>query len=212
MHGLTERQQEALRLIRASIDAHGYPPTLRELCTSMGIRSTNGVNDHLRALEKKGFIKREDLKSRSIRIRVPERTLSVTGAPVRLPIFHRLFSHGVPTEVLDEISIAHASANGATYGVIVPDDALIERGILPGDYLLLRPTQELIAGKIAAFYDGDEAIFRIFAPELLSAEKRISQAVAFKAAKAGMPPIVIDPFSPKLVVAMAVSLYRSVGR
>jgi repressor LexA len=53
-----------LDFIRSSITDRGYPPTLREIGARMGIRSTNGVNDHLRALERKGYLTREDMKSR----------------------------------------------------------------------------------------------------------------------------------------------------
>ena len=64
---LTDRQREILDFITRSITARGYPPTLREIGLHFGIRSTNGVNDHLRALEKKGYLQREDLKSRALR-------------------------------------------------------------------------------------------------------------------------------------------------
>jgi repressor LexA len=56
-----------LDYIRQSITDRGYPPTLREIGAQMGIRSTNGVNDHLRALERKGYLTREDMKSRALR-------------------------------------------------------------------------------------------------------------------------------------------------
>jgi repressor LexA len=56
-----------LDYIRESIVDRGYPPTLREIGARMGIRSTNGVNDHLRALERKGYLTREDMKSRALR-------------------------------------------------------------------------------------------------------------------------------------------------
>src|SRR5258705_6829810 len=56
-----------LDFIRSSIADRGYPPTLREIGARMGIRSTNGVNDHLRALERKGYLTREDMKSRALR-------------------------------------------------------------------------------------------------------------------------------------------------
>jgi len=56
-----------LQYIQASITERGYPPTLREIGNFMGIRSTNGVNDHLRALERKGYLTREDMKSRALR-------------------------------------------------------------------------------------------------------------------------------------------------
>lgn len=64
---LTDRQREILDFITASITERGYPPTLREIGEHFGIRSTNGVNDHLKALEKKGHLRREDLKSRAMR-------------------------------------------------------------------------------------------------------------------------------------------------
>jgi repressor LexA len=67
MVGLTQRQQMVLDFIRQSITDRGYPPTLREIGARMGIRSTNGVNDHLRALERKGYLTREDMKSRALR-------------------------------------------------------------------------------------------------------------------------------------------------
>src|SRR5271157_144279 len=67
MVGLTQRQQLVLDFIRQSIHDRGYPPTLREIGARMGIRSTNGVNDHLRALERKGYLTREDMKSRALR-------------------------------------------------------------------------------------------------------------------------------------------------
>src|SRR3989449_5923317 len=68
MVGLTQRQQMVLDFIRQSITDRGYPPTLREIGEYMGIRSTNGVNDHLRALERKGYLRREDMKSRALRV------------------------------------------------------------------------------------------------------------------------------------------------
>src|SRR5262245_21940265 len=67
MQPLTDRQEMILQFIRDSIRERGYPPTLREIGAKMGIRSTNGVSDHLRALERKGYLRREDMKSRALR-------------------------------------------------------------------------------------------------------------------------------------------------
>src|SRR5512142_3373741 len=78
MQGLTRRQEQTLEFIRRSIEERGYPPTLREIGEYMGIRSTNGVNDHLRALERKGYLRREDMKSRALRV-----VDSPDGAPAR---------------------------------------------------------------------------------------------------------------------------------
>src|SRR5204863_3119711 len=69
---LTQRQREILEFISASIVERGFPPTLREIGEHFNIKSTNGVNDHLNALEKKGHLRREDLKSRAMRPVLPD--------------------------------------------------------------------------------------------------------------------------------------------
>ena len=68
MRKLTSRQREVIAFIREHQAEHGYAPTIREIGEAMGIRSTNGVNDHLKALERKGWIRREALLSRSIQV------------------------------------------------------------------------------------------------------------------------------------------------
>src|SRR5512132_3694745 len=66
MNGLTDRQLEVLRYIARQIEDAGYPPTIREIGEALEIRSTNGVNDHLKALERKGFLTRDPVKSRAL--------------------------------------------------------------------------------------------------------------------------------------------------
>jgi repressor LexA len=66
MNGLTDRQLEVLRFIARQIDDAGYPPTIREIGEALDIRSTNGVNDHLKALERKGYLTRDPVKSRAL--------------------------------------------------------------------------------------------------------------------------------------------------
>src|SRR3954470_2186016 len=86
---LTDRQRQALDFIGRYISTRGFPPTLREIGEHMGIRSTNGVNDHLKALEKKGYLEREDLKSTALR----PISLDGAGPPgnlVEVPILGRV--------------------------------------------------------------------------------------------------------------------------
>ncbi len=64
---LTERQAKVLDFIRDHIKEQGYPPTVREIGRAFNIRSTNGVADHLKSLERKGFLERGSLKSRALR-------------------------------------------------------------------------------------------------------------------------------------------------
>lgn len=65
---LTDRQREVLEFIEQQIQKDGYPPTIREIGRSLNIRSTNGVSDHLKTLEKKGYLYREGQKSRTLRV------------------------------------------------------------------------------------------------------------------------------------------------
>ena len=65
---LTDRQQRVLQFIEAQIKKNGYPPTIREIGKHLGIKSTNGVNDHLNALERKGYVKRQEHKSRTLAV------------------------------------------------------------------------------------------------------------------------------------------------
>jgi SOS-response transcriptional repressor LexA len=81
-NGLTSRQAECLSVIRDSIAKKGYPPTLREIGDAMGIRSTNGIAEHLSALERKGHIVRADMKSRGVVLveTVPAGTMTTLDA------------------------------------------------------------------------------------------------------------------------------------
>src|SRR5881409_3120475 len=88
---LTDRQEKILTFIKKSILDQGYPPTIREIGEHFGIRSTNGVNDHLKALERKGYLMRGELKSRALSVidggrsaggrlgRISRRELSAVG-------------------------------------------------------------------------------------------------------------------------------------
>src|SRR5258708_2054885 len=87
---LTDRQRQVLDFISRSIERRGYPLTLREIGEQMGIKSTNGVNDHLKALEKKGYLAREDLKSRALRPLDGFGSPSVSNAFVDVPLLGKV--------------------------------------------------------------------------------------------------------------------------
>ncbi len=68
MKRLTERQKELLSFIRTYNARNGFSPTVREIGAAFGIRSTNGVSDHLKALEHKGRLKRIETMPRGIEV------------------------------------------------------------------------------------------------------------------------------------------------
>lgn len=65
---ITEKQQEILNFIKEEIKKHGYPPTTREICDGVGLKSTSSVYFHLVSLEEKGYIYRDPTKPRAIRL------------------------------------------------------------------------------------------------------------------------------------------------
>lgn len=147
---LTRRQRETLDYVRDSILARGYPPTLREIGATMGIRSTNGVNDHLTALTRKGYLFREDMLSRGIRLTPKAGELYGAPAPVpaaepapasserpmlpMLPIMDR--DVRVPVGYMRRPSMAAT----ATFAFRARGTALEAAGVLPGDLLFIDAT------------------------------------------------------------------------
>jgi repressor LexA len=110
-----------LDYIRESIVDRGYPPTLREIGARMGIRSTNGVNDHLRALERKGYLTREDMKSRALRPVAASFTPGLNGG-----------TDALPRSLHDSNGTVDPSALSGDFGSIAPanDDDMVDVQIL----------------------------------------------------------------------------------
>jgi repressor LexA len=90
LKALTERQSKVLKFIERSMASSGYPPTLREIGNAFGIKSTNGVNDHLRALMKKGYLAREAGKSRTLKVLMPKTKTNSSTLGQSIPIFASL--------------------------------------------------------------------------------------------------------------------------
>src|SRR5262249_39490854 len=83
MEELTGRQREILHFIVRQTEERGFPPTIREIGEEMDIRSTNGVNDHLKALERKGYLLRGEQQSRALVPTKRARLVLGMGAPRR---------------------------------------------------------------------------------------------------------------------------------
>src|SRR3569623_272584 len=134
---LTDRQREILDFITRSITARGYPPTLREIGTHFGIRSTTGVTDHLRALEKKGYLQREDLKSRALR---PE---TATGKPREVFALRVKGDSMIEDGIFDGDYIfvrKQLNANrGETVVAMIEGEATVKRYYPEGDVIRFQP-------------------------------------------------------------------------
>src|SRR5271166_643287 len=216
MQGLTDRQQQVLHYIRQSIHDRGYPPTLREIGAHMGIRSTNGVNDHLRALERKGYLTREDMKSRALRpTHLAQQTLGDLAPDVvandidmvEVPVLGRVAA-GLPLlaeeHVIDTVRIDRTLIKGGreVFGLKVHGDSMIEAGILSGDYIFVKKQLTANRGEIVVALIGDEATVKYYFPE--------KDHVRFQPANKGMAPIYVraSDFRPTMLLGVVVSVFR----
>lgn len=218
MQGLTKRQEQTLDFIRSSIKERGYPPTLREIGEHMGIRSTNGVNDHLRALERKGYLRREDMKSRALRVVDDEPEMAgdagsaLGGHPanddlLEIPILGRVAA-GLPIlaeeNVVDTVTVDRMMVRGGrdVFGLRVQGDSMIEAGILSGDYIFVRRQQSADRGEIVVALIGDEATVKYYFPE--------KDYIRFQPANAAMAPILVraSDFKSTMLLGKVVGVYR----
>lgn len=206
MQGLTKRQQMVLDYISKSINDRGYPPTLREIGSHMGIKSTNGVNDHLRALERKGYLKREDMKSRALRPTNPRKQDDY--GPIEIPIVGRVAA-GLPvlaeqniegTVVVDRSLVG---SNRNVFALKVRGDSMIDAGIEDGDTVFVRKQLHAERNEIVVIMIGDEATVKYFQPE--------RDHVRLQAANERYAPIIIrkEDFRPTQILGVVVGLYRS---
>ena len=220
MQGLTKRQEQTLDYIRQSIEQRGYPPTLREIGEYMGIRSTNGVNDHLRALERKGYLRREDMKSRALRVveqpaekAAAAAALAALGARapdenlLEIRILGRVAA-GLPLlaeeNVVDTVRVDRMMVRGGreVFGLRVTGDSMIDAGILNGDYIFVRKQPTADRGDIVVALIGDEATVKYYYPE--------KDYIRFQPANAQMAPILVraSDFKPTMLLGVVVGVFR----
>ena len=166
---LTDRQKAVLDFIGCSIESRGYPPTLREIGEHMGIRSTNGVNDHLKALEKKGYLERENLKSRALRP-ISLEGAGPTGHMIEVPLLGRVAA-GEPILAIEQaedtvkVDRFFLGASKEVFALKVKGDSMIEAGIYDGDFIFVRKQLSANKGDIVVAMINDEATVKYFHPE-----------------------------------------------
>jgi repressor LexA len=168
---LTDRQRQALDFISECLEDRGFPPTLREIGEHMGIRSTNGVNDHLKALERKGYLKREELKSRALRpVDYDEPRVSDDSDFESIPIIGRVAAgapilaqeHVVDRVTVDRFFLGAVQAR-EVFGLVVRGDSMIEDGIFDGDYIFVRKQPVSERGEIVVvMVDGEATCKRYY--------------------------------------------------
>ena len=155
----SDKQTAILEFIRSEIEQKGYPPSVREICSAVGLKSTSSVHAHLTQLEKKGLLRRDPTKPRA---------MEVLDGPVSrgrsVPLVGRVTA-GLPilaTENIEEYLVLPQSLQGRgdLFALRVPGESMIEAGIEDGDIVVLRRQETAENGEIVVAMIDDEATLK----------------------------------------------------
>ena len=155
---LTERQRQILDFLTKYVDAHGYPPTVREIGEAVGLASPSTVHAHLANLERAGLIKRDPTKPRALELR---REPKAAPADVhKLPLVGEVAAGG-PLLAEDNVEGYLAvpeplSRGGEEFLLRVKGDSMINAGILDGDIAVVERAQDAKNGDIVVALAGDD--------------------------------------------------------
>ncbi|MCI7504901.1 MAG: transcriptional repressor LexA [Coriobacteriaceae bacterium] len=211
--GMTKRQKAVYDCIESFIQEHGYGPTVREVCESLGLSSPSTVHVHLKALEDKGFINRDPLKSRSITLAnstpAPEMDFPSNAIGqgfenvVSLPLVGDVAA-GVPIlaeeNITDTISLpVDIVGDSASFLLSVHGDSMIEAGINDGDYIVVREQSSANNGDIVVALIDDGATVKRFYRE--------RDHIRLQPENSSMDPILVTECS---IVGKVVALFRRI--
>lgn len=162
-----DKQSEILQFIKNEICDKGYPPSVREICTAVGLKSTSTVHGHLERLEKKGYIRRDPTKPRAIEILddfINKKEM------INVPVVGRVTA-GQPILAVENIDdtfplpLDYIRSNNEVFMLRVQGESMIEAGILDGDYIIVEQKSTAINGDIVVALIGDEATVKTFYKE-----------------------------------------------
>ena len=166
---LTPRQQQILVYIKDRLQAKGYPPSVREIGTAVGLRSSSTVHSHLTKLEELGFLRRDPTKPRAIEVLSDTSWRQENFVPV--PLVGRVTA-GQPILAVENIEetfplpTALIGNNEDVFMLTVQGDSMINAGILDGDYVLVRKQKTANNNDIVvALLDKEEATVKRFFKE-----------------------------------------------
>ena len=164
MQVLTRKEKEVYDYICATIEENGYSPSVRDIRDNLGIKSTSTVHSYINKLEEKGYIRKQDGKSRTL---TPESGTQPKALRSRIPILGQVAA-GLP--ILAEQNIegyidfvpSEKRLAGELFALRVKGESMIEAGIMDGDYVVVCRTSYVENGDIAVVLIDDEATVKTF--------------------------------------------------
>lgn len=161
---ITERRQEIYEFIRATITSKGIPPSMREIGEKFGIRSTNGVEGHLAALEKSGHIVRERGKSRGLSLHAGGRTQAAIPLLGRVAAGNPVLSpENKEGQVMVDLALFSLRSAHNVFALRVRGESMVDAHIMDGDTLLVRAQSTARDGEIVvALVEGEATVKRFY--------------------------------------------------
>lgn len=165
---ITQKQSEILEYMKNEILNRGFPPSVREICEAVHLKSTSSVHSHLETLEKNGYIRRDPTKPRAIEI-VDDNFNLVRRETVNVPIIGKV-SAGQPLLAVENIDgyfpiPSEYMPNNKTFILVVQGDSMINAGIFNGDYVIVEQQQTAENGQKVVALVEDSATVKTFYKE-----------------------------------------------
>ena len=205
MEKLTRRQDDVLKYIKEFMVSHGYPPTIREIGSALGISSPATIHSHLKGLEDKGFIKKDGAKNRAIELLVDNEYANQNEDVVEVPLLGKITA-GSPIEAIEmpnEFFALPASLipkNEEVFTLKVSGTSMINAGILDGDIVIVKRSKVAHNGEIiVAMTDENEVTLKTFYKE--------SDHIRLQPENDTMDPIILPNVT---ILGKAIGLYRQI--
>ncbi|SFC17328.1 transcriptional repressor LexA [Clostridium uliginosum] len=195
-----DRQSEIYEFLKTYTENKGYPPSVREICEAVSLKSTSTVHGHLKRLEKKGLIKRDPTKPRALEI------VELSNAKremINIPVVGKITA-GIPilaTENIEDsfpISLDYIKHNNELFILRVSGESMVNAGIRDNDLAIIESSNEALNGDIVVALIGEEATIKRFFKE--------TNHIRLQPENDTMDPIIVDDCQ---VLGKLVGIFRS---
>ncbi len=194
-----DKQQEIYEFLKIYTENNGYPPSVREICEGVGLKSTSSVHGHLKRLEGKGLIKRNPTKPRALEII----DNSIKKEMINIPIVGKVTA-GLPilaTENIEDtfpVPLEYIKHDKELFMLNISGDSMIEAGIFNGDLAIIEKTQTATNGDIIVALIENEATIKRFFKE--------ANHIRLQPENSTMDPIIVDECS---ILGKLVGIFRT---
>lgn len=195
-----DKQSEIYEYMKKYILDKGYPPSVREICAAVGLRSTSTVHGHLERLEKKGIIRRDPTKPRAIEFLKDSMTKREI---IDIPVVGKVTA-GVPILAVENIEdtfsipLNYIKSNKELFMLNVSGESMIEAGILDGDMAIIEKSSTAENGEIVVALIENEATLKRFYKE--------KDYIRLQPENSSMQPIIVRDCQ---IIGKLIGIYRT---